>query len=307
MEPKIAVLLMAYGSPRNLDEVEPYFTDILAGRVPSPKALQELAGRYQAIGGASQLNQITGRQAAGVAQLLERRLPGRFEVLVGMKHWHPYISESVSQIQSMEISEAVGLVLAPHYSKKSIGEYESRILKAQVDLGWQLNLHMVDHWYEEPAFVELVAANLNEALEGWDRSDGATRVFFTAHSIPARIIAEGDPYAVELTDSASVFAKAAGIGDFQTGWQSASATNEPWLGPDILEELEDFRDSGGRRALIAPVGFVSDHLEVLFDVDIECVEKAKELGIELRRIASPNDDPRLIRALADVAMRYSGV
>jgi len=307
MESKIAVLLMAYGSPRTTEEVGPYFTDILGGRAPSSKALHELTSRYQAIGGTSQLNQITGRQAAGVASLLERRAPGRFEVLIGMKHWHPYISEAISQIQSMEINEVVGLVLAPHFSKKSIGEYESRIVKAQETLGWECDLRMVDHWFAEPVFVELLSANLNQALEGWDRNDGSTRVFFTAHSIPARIVAEGDPYADELAASAALFAKAAGITDFATGWQSASATPEPWLGPDILEVLEDFRDSGGRRALIAPVGFVSDHLEVLFDVDVECVQKARELGIELRRIPSPNDDPRLIRALANVAMRYSGV
>lgn len=300
-----AVLLMAYGSPRSTEEIEPYFTDIRGGRPPSEGALKTLVNRYQRIGG-SPLNEITQRQADVLAEDLHRRSPGTFEVFTGMKHWHPFIAETVREIAGRGIRKVTGLVLAPHYSAKSIGEYQKRILAARDAAGAQFELTMVPSWYAHPGFVELVASNLKEALVGWDTTDEETRVFFTAHSIPARIVEQGDPYADQLADSARVFANASGIGNFETGWQSASATGEPWLGPDILERLRQFRHEGGRRALIAPVGFVADHLEVLFDVDIECKELADEIGLELRRIASPNVDPRFIHSLADVVIGYSG-
>jgi ferrochelatase len=303
---RTAVLLMAYGSPRTPDEVEPYFTDIRGGRPPSPQVLKVLADRYERIGGKSPLNEITQEQAESLEELLEHEHPGDFAVFTGMKHWHPFISDTVAKIAAEDLQRVIGLVLAPHFSKKSIGEYEARILKARDAAGAGFDLTMVKSWYDEPAFVELVAANLTQALGDWDTADPGTCVFFTAHSIPARIVAEGDPYADQLAESAKVFAEAAGIANYTTGWQSESTTGEPWLGPDILDRLGTFAEEGGKRALIAPVGFVADHLEVLFDVDVECVERAQELGIELRRIPSPNADPRFIRALADIVMRYSG-
>ncbi len=302
---RTAVLLMAYGSPRTPDEVEPYFTDIRGGRPPSPQVLKVLADRYERIGGKSPLNEITQEQAESLEELLEHENAGNYAVFTGMKHWHPFIAETVAKIAEAGIDKVIALVLAPHFSKKSIGEYEARILKAREATGANFQLTMVKSWYDEPAFVDLVAANLTETLKGWDASDPNTCVFFTAHSIPARIVAEGDPYADQLADSAKVFANAAGIANYTTGWQSESTTGEPWLGPDILNRLETFAHEGGKRALIAPVGFVADHLEVLFDVDVECVEKAQELGIELRRIPSPNADQQFIRALADIVSRYS--
>jgi len=302
---RTAVLLMAYGSPRTPDEIEPYFTDIRGGRPPSPQVLKVLADRYERIGGKSPLNEITREQAESLEELLEHEHPGDFAVFTGMKHWHPFVADSVAKIVDAGITRVVGLVLAPHFSKKSIGEYEARILKARDALGADLRLTMVKSWYDEPAFVDLVAENLKQSLNGWDASSPDTCVFFTAHSIPARVVAEGDPYADQLADSAKVYAKAAGISNYTTGWQSESTTGEPWLGPDILVRLGTFAEQGGRRALIAPVGFVADHLEVLFDVDVECVERAAELGIELRRIPSPNADPRFVRALSDIVMRYS--
>lgn len=302
---RTAVLLMAYGSPRTPDEIEPYFTDIRGGRPPSPQVLKVLADRYERIGGKSPLNEITQEQAESLEELLEHEHPGDFAIFTGMKHWHPFVADSVARIVEAGIEKVVGLVLAPHFSKKSIGEYEARILKARDALGAGFDLTMVKSWYDEPAFVDLVARNLKGTLEGWDPAAPDTCVFFTAHSIPARIVAEGDPYADQLSDSAKVYAEAAGISNYATGWQSESTTGEPWLGPDILVRLGTFAEEGGRRALIAPVGFVADHLEVLFDVDVECVERAAELGIELRRIPSPNADPRFVRALADIVMRYS--
>lgn len=300
-----AVLLMAYGSPRTPDEVGPYFTDIRGGRPPSEGLLRELAERYARIGGTSPLNETTREQADGLQALLDAAHPGEYRVFTGMKHWHPYIAETIGRIAELGIKKVIAMVLAPHFSKKSIGEYEARILKAREATGASFDLTMVKSWYDEPSFVRLVAQNLTEALNGWDPADPGTCVFFTAHSIPARIVAEGDPYADQLADSARVFAEAAGIANFTTGWQSESTTGEPWLGPDILVRLSEFAGQGGKRAVVAPVGFVADHLEVLFDVDVECVERAQEVGLELRRINSPNADPRFIQALADVVMRYA--
>lgn len=297
------VLLMAYGSPRTPDEIEPYFTDIRGGRAPSPEALAELNSRYERIGH-SPLNEITARQAEELGRMLDERAPGRFAVFTGMKHWHPLIADAVERITSQGITTVIGLVLAPHYSAKSIGEYEQRIMRAARELGTEIDLHMVSSWYDQPSFVQLVADNLRSALDGWDPHDEDTRVFFTAHSIPARVVAEGDPYAAQLTHSAELYAEKAGLSRFETAWQSASHTGEPWLGPDILEALTTFTRQGGRRAVVAPVGFVSDHLEVLFDVDVECMELAAEIGLGLRRIPSPNADPRFIEALAEIVMGY---
>ena len=298
---KTAVLLMAYGSPRNSGEIEPYFTDIRGGRPPSAEALQKLNDRYAAVGGNSGLNQITERQAAALAQ----HLGPSFAVFIGMKHWHPFIRDAVDRIIDEGFEEIVGLVLAPHFSSKSIGEYETRI---QTALGaHEVRLTMVKSWYDEPAFVDLIAANLREAVEGAGAGGDEARVFFTAHSIPARIVEGGDPYREQLADSAKLYAEAANIGDYEIAWQSASATGEPWIGPDIVDSLELFGASGGKRAVIAPVGFVSDHLEILYDIDLEAKQGAEAIGIELRRIRSPNDDPRFIAALGNIVMRYAHI
>jgi protoporphyrin/coproporphyrin ferrochelatase len=297
------ILLMTYGSPRTLDEVEGYFTDIRGGRQPSPEAVEELSSRYARIGG-SPLPEITVRQA----QALESRLAGDAQggwgpvpVFVGMKHWHPFIAEAVDEIVSAGVDTLVGIALAPHYSRMSIGGYEDRVQAAREARGADFDLRMVRSWYREPAFVDFVAGRLLGTLEGWDASDPSTRVVFTAHSLPERILVWGDPYRDELLDSARMIAEAAGIGRWELAFQSASQTGEPWLGPDVLERLTALAGEGGRRAVVAPIGFTADHLEILFDVDVECMELAERLGLELRRLPSPNDDPGFIEVLAGIA------
>lgn len=292
------VLLMAYGGPRSLDEVEAYYTDIRGGRPPSPEAVEELKERYRRIGGASPLPEITRRQARALQAALEREEPGRFKTYVGMKHWHPFVRETVEQIAAEAVEHVIGLALTPHYSKMSVGGYEKRVIDARVAIGATFQFEMIPSWYDEPAFVDLVAANIHATLADW----GDARVFFTAHSLPERIVAEGDPYRDQLLDSSKLVADAAGIGDWELAFQSASATGEPWLRPDLLDRLEEFKAGGGRRALVAPIGFVADHLEVLYDVDVECAEKAAALGLDFRRIPSPNDDPRFIEALVRVVL-----
>ncbi|GAC1419766.1 MAG: ferrochelatase [Actinomycetota bacterium] len=303
-----AVMLMAYGSPRSLDEVGPYLQDIRGGRPVRDEAVAELTDRYRRAGCPSPLLEITKRQAAALAAVLG----DEYRVFAGMKHWHPYIKEAAGQIVAEGIDTVIGLALAPHYSKISIGGYEQRLRDAigaarghsmGAGAGSAAHVRMIDHWYEQPAFIQLVAKNIRAT--GWDFRDEATRVFFTAHSLPERILNEGDPYKDQLLASAKLIADAAGIAHWEFAFQSASATGEPWLGPDILQALEHCASRGGRRALVAPIGFVTDHLEILFDVDIECMEKAAELGIEVRRVPSPNDDPLLIEALAAAIREFA--
>lgn len=298
----IGVLLMAYGGPSSLDEVEPYYTDIRGGRRPSPEGLRGLVERYRAIGGASPLLDITRRQQEALGALLDSKEPGRFRTYVGMKHWHPYIAEAVGRAAADGVEALIGLVLAPHYSGMSIGGYEDRLIRAREEAGAGFQVRMVRSWHDDPAFVEFVAGNLTKTLEGWDPADRQTRVFFTAHSLPERILDAGDPYRDELVESSRLVAESAGVENWEFAFQSASETGEPWLGPDILDRLDAFASDGGGNAAVAPIGFVADHLEVLYDVDIECASRTRELGLELRRIPSPNDDPRFIDALAGIVV-----
>jgi ferrochelatase len=291
---------MTYGSPRTLDEVEGYYTDIRGGRRPSPEALEELTSRYERIGG-SPLPEITVRQARALESRLAGAAGGPVPVFVGMKHWHPFIAEAVDEIVAAGVDTLVGIALAPHYSRMSIGGYEDRVQAAKEARDADFDLRMVRSWYRDPAFVEFVTGRLRKVLDGWDTTDGSTRVFFTAHSLPERILATGDPYRDELLDSARLIAETAGVGGWEFAFQSASHTGEPWLGPDVLERLEAFAEEGGRRALVAPIGFTADHLEILFDVDVECRELAERLGLDLRRLPSPNDDPEFIEVLAGIA------
>lgn len=295
-----AVLCMAYGGPRSIEEVEDYYTDIRGGRKPSPEALDNLIARYERIGGLSPLPEITVRQAKALEAALELRRPGQYRTFVGMKHWHPFVREAVEQINDAGADRLVGLVLAPHYSKMSIGGYEQRIRAAQAATSARFDLDMIHSWYDHPSFVAFAAENLRAALGDWDPTDETTRVFFSAHSLPERILAEGDPYKDQLLASSALIAQAAGTPRWEFAFQSQSQTGEPWLGPDVLTSLTAFGAAGGKRAVVAPIGFVADHLEILFDVDIECQETAATLGIDLRRTPSPNDDPRFIEVLADV-------
>lgn len=267
-----AVLLMAYGSPRSPDEVGPYLKDIRGGREPSPEAVASLAQRYARIGGRSPLLDITARQA----QALERELG--IPVRIGMKHWHPYIAETVAQMTG--VTRLVGLALAPHYARMSIGGYEERLRAA----AGSIDVRMVRSWYDEPSFVEFWSRRLRETLGDWTEAC----VIFTAHSLP---VSEAEPYVDQLTESAKLVA---GGMHHEVAFQSVSNTGVPWLGPELQERLH------GERVVVAPIGFVSDHLEILYDIDVEAAEHAKRGGIELRRVPSPNDDPEFIRVLATV-------
>jgi ferrochelatase len=278
---------MAYGSPERPEDVPAYFSDIRGGRPVRQEAVDELVERYRRIGGTSPLNRITEAQRGGLAATTG--LP----VYVGMKHWTPWIAEAVEEALADGAERLVGLVLAPHYSRISIGGYRDRLERA---LGGRAGLRFIESWHDHEPYVELLA----ERVRGTD-----AHVVFTAHSLPERILAEGDPYRDQLLETARLVAERAGVSDWSFAFQSESPTGEPWLGPDVLVELESLHARGVRRVLVAPVGFVSDHLEILWDLDVEAREQAAELGLELDRIESLNADPAFVRALADLVEKAS--
>jgi ferrochelatase len=278
---------MAYGSPERLDDVPAYYADIRGGRPIAPENLADLVERYRRLGieDSSPLNAIT--EATRVA--LERALG--LPVYSGMKHWTPRIADAVDAALAGGADEIVGLVLAPHYSAMSIVGYRTQLEAALTD---RAQLSFVESWHDEPGFIELLA----ERVRGTD-----AHVVFTAHSLPARIIAAGDPYRDQLLETARLVAEAAGLTEWSFSFQSESPTGEPWLGPDILDHLEALHRQGVERVLVCPVGFVSDHLEIRWDLDVEASEKAGELGMQFGRIEMPNADPEFVRTLAGIVNR----
>jgi ferrochelatase len=285
---KTAVLLMAYGSPSRPEDIPAYYADIRGGRPASPEAIAELTKRYRRIGGASPLNEITERQRAALEA--ELNVP----VHVGMKHWHPSIRNAVDHAVADGARRIVGIVLAPHFSHMSVGEYQRRLEEA---CAGRVELTFIASYHTYEPFIELLADRVR---------DTDAHVVFTAHSLPARILDENDPYRDQLLETSSLVAERAGIESWSFAFQSASATGEPWLGPDVLEEMERLHAAGIRKVLVAPIGFVADHLEILWDIDVEAREKAAELGMDLDRIRSLNDDPAFIRILAGLASAESG-
>ena len=295
----LGILVMAYGTPSSIEDVEPYYTDIRGGRPPTPELLGELTARYKAIGGRSPLLEITQAQATGIAERIEDA-----QAFVGQKHAAPFIPDAIAAMNERGIDRAVGLVLAPHYSSMSIGDYERRARAAAEEIGWQGGLTVVRSWHLEPAFIELLAQRVRAALDSLSKDARAgTVVIFTAHSLPQKILEAGDPYADQLLETAEAVAIEAGLERWQVGWQSAGRTSVPWIGPDLLEIMVDLAAKDVPGVVVCPCGFVADHLEVLYDVDVEARNLARDLGMELARTASPNADPDFLDMLATVVRR----
>jgi ferrochelatase len=278
---KDAVILMAYGSPSRIEDVPAYLADIREGRPVSVHAVEELTERYRRIG-RSPLDDVTEAQRAA----LEREL--RVPVYVGMKHWRPRIAEAVESALAGGTERITGLVLAPHYSRLSIVGYRSRLEEA---LAGRAELEFVESWHDHPPFIDV----LSDRVRGTE-----AHVVFTAHSLPERILATADPYRDQLLKTSTLVAERAALEQWSFAFQSASATGEPWLGPDILEELSRLHAEGVRKVLICPVGFVSDHLEILWDLDVEARERANRLGLDVDRTESLNDDPAFVSSLASL-------
>ena len=304
-ETRTAVLLMAYGTPRSQDEILPYYTDIRRGRAPTDEQLADLTRRYDAIGGISPLTQRTEAQRDALQVALDASVPGRFHVALGLKHAPPTIEATVSELADAGFQRIVCLVLAPHYSSYSIGQYVDRARAAAEPRG--VVVTAIESWATDPAFVEFLARDLRRRL---DAMPANTKVLFTAHSLPQRIIDAGDPYPVELRATAEAVADAGGLGHWSTwaiAWQSAGRTPEPWIGPDILEVLRELGASeNADGALVCACGFVADHLEVLYDLDIEAAQLASSLGLAFDRTACVNDDPLVMAALARRVVEAAG-
>jgi protoporphyrin/coproporphyrin ferrochelatase len=286
-----AVVLMAYGSPDRIEDVPAYYTDIRGGQAVRPELLADLTERYRQLGieDSNPLNEITEQVRAALQA--ELSLP----VFTGMKHWRPRIADAAAAVLATGAGTIVGLVLAPHYSRLSVGGYREQLRDA---IAGRADVVFVESWHLEPGFVHLLA----------DRVRGATaHVVFTAHSLPARILAEGDPYETQLLETCRAVADAAGLCDSSFSYQSESHTGEPWLEPDILDHLGALHEQGVDDVLVCPIGFVADHLEIRWDIDIEAAEKAAELGMRLARIEMPNADSGFVATLATIVRRVLAV
>jgi protoporphyrin/coproporphyrin ferrochelatase len=294
------VLVMAYGTPTTPDDVEAYYTRIRHGRAPTPEQLADLQRRYNAIGGTSPLARRSADQVAGIAAALEQRVPGGFDLRFGSKYEPPLLETTAESFREDAFDVVVGLVLAPHSSSMSTDQYMSRAKEA---LGDEIDFLAIGAWWQFPGFLEIVAARVNAALSHIPNERRATTdVIFSAHSLPEKILATGDTYPEQLRESAERTAALAGVERWDVAWQSAGRTPDPWMGPDILQALRDKRALGVTDVVSCPIGFVSDHLEVLFDIDIEAQGVAHEVGLNLVRTASLNDDPTFMALLADVVL-----
>jgi ferrochelatase len=295
---------MAYGTPRTTAEIEPCYTDIRRGRPPTAEQLADLVARYDAIGGISPLAARTEAQRAGLEQSLEALAPGRYVVEIGLKHADPKIEATVDSLAERGLRRLVGVVLAPHDSAYSVGQYLDRMEAAADPHG--ITCAGVRSWATEPAFVEFIARDLATRLA---RAPARRRVVFTAHSLPERILRTGDPYPDELRATATAVAGRLGLtegDDWEIAWQSAGRTPEPWLGPDILERLDQLATEPVDGVIVSAVGFVADHLEVLYDLDIEAAAHAERLGLTFDRTACVNADPHVLGALAALVHLEAG-
>jgi ferrochelatase len=288
------VLIMAHGTPASPDEIAAFYTRIRRGRPPDAAQLAELEGRYRAIGGVSPLAERTRDQVAAVRAALERRTPGRYAVAFGAKHAEPLIETAAAELAAAGHAEVVGLVLTPHASSMGSQEYLDRAAK---ELG-ATPFVAIGAWYAQAGLIDLLASRVTAAL---DNARGRRRVIFTAHSLPERIRESGDTYPEQLAESAELVARSAGLDEWDVAWQSAGRTPEPWLGPDVRDVVRRLGAGGGTDAVVVcPIGFVADHLEVLYDLDVEVAHIAAESGLEYVRTASLNDDPAFIEVLADL-------
>jgi len=290
---------MAYGSPSSLEEVGDYLAQVRGGRGSSPDETEHLKQRYQRVGGQTPLLQITKSQADALQKkLVADGAPAR--VSFGMKHWHPFVEDVVEKISIDNPPILVGLALAPHYSKLSIGGYEDSVRRGLARKHSKIPFVMVKSWHTEPSLITALSTRVSNMLKEIAGS-GGTMVVFTAHSLPLRVVSDDDPYRAQLLETSQLVAREAGVTDWDFAFQSASGPTGTWLGPSLKEKISEFSNKGIRRILVCPVGFVSDHLEILYDLDVEARDYANSHGIALTRTLSLNDDPLFIEALAEVA------
>jgi len=296
MEKHPAVLLMAYGSPNSLDEVGEYLRQVRGGRSSTPEEIERLTERYRQVGGQTPLLKITLAQTKVLEEKLwSERLDSR--VYFGMKHWHPFIEDVVEKIVSDGASSIIGLALAPHYSKLSIGGYAGAVRRGLDRAGISVPFTMVESWHDQQSLINALSRRVRDGLQNFDEPSRAV-VLFTAHGLPKKFVQDGDPYWSQLQETSRLVADKSGIGSWDFAFQSAGHPIEAWMGPSIKEKIAELSGKGFRELLVCPVGFVSDHLEILYDLDIEAKGYAISLGARLERTASLNDDPEFIDAIA---------
>ncbi|PYZ98826.1 ferrochelatase [Alteribacter lacisalsi] len=302
MKEKYGLLVMAYGTPRSLDEVEPYYTHIRRGRKPSEEALNDLIERYEAIGGISPLAGITTEQTEKLEAELNRRFDDReFKAYQGLKHIDPFIEDAVHQMKEDGIKQAASIVLAPHYSTFSVKSYNGRAKEESASIDGP-EITSVDSWYDEPKFIDYWSKQVEKTIAGMPEAEREKAVvIFSAHSLPEKILKNGDPYPQQLEDTAKLIAEQAGVKNYAIGWQSEGNTPDPWIGPDVQDLTRDLHKEHGYESFVyCPVGFVADHLEVLYDNDYECKVVTDELGLNYYRPEMPNAKDEFIDCLATV-------
>lgn len=299
----IGVLIMAYGGPDSMEELPGYLADIRAGRPTTPAVLEEISNNYRLIGGKSPLLAFSAAQAEAVAAHLD---PERFKVYLGMRHWAPWIEDVVGQMIDDGITKAVSLVLAPHYSKLSVAKYQAKVADGLEMYRGQIEFDHISSYHDAPKLIQAFANRVQAGLEEWPESErDSVHVIFSAHSLPVRIMKMGDPYDAQLQETAELVAAAAGLSDAQWSWsyQSAGRSPEPWLGPQLEEYIPELAAQGKKNLISIPVGFVSDHVEILFDIDIEAQAVAREHGVRLVRPNALNNDPLFIETLAELVQQ----
>ena len=292
MDKHSAILLMAYGSPNSLDEVGEYLRQVRGGRSSTPEEIERLTERYRQVGGQTPLLKITLAQAKALEERLQsERLDS--PVYIGMKHWHPFIEDVVEKIVSDGSASIVGLALAPHYSRLSIGGYSDAVRRSLASIGRRVPFAMVESWHDQQSLISALSRRVRDGLGKFDDPDSAV-VLFTAHSLPKKFVADDDPYWSQLQETSQFV----GIRSWDFAFQSAGQPIESWMGPSIKEKIAELSGKGFRELLVCPVGFVSDHLEILYDLDIEAKSYAASLGTRLNRTGSLNVDPEFIDAIA---------
>ena len=298
------VLVMAYGGPASLDDIPGYLADIRHGR-PTPRAVvDEITENYRAIGGSSPLLAASRRQVESLAA----ELGEGFRCYLGMRHWSPWIEDVVGEMVEDGITDAVSVVLAPHFSALSVARYQQKVADGLELARGRIHFEHVASYHDAPGLVTAFAARVQEGLVRWPEEEhDRVHFVFSAHSLPERVLVSGDPYGDQCRETARLVAERAGLADDRWSWayQSAGRTPEPWAGPDLGEHLEDLAARGVRDVVSVPVGFVSDHVELLFDVDVRAAGIARELGMRLERPRALNDDPVFISALAAVVRARS--
>ncbi|WLR42856.1 ferrochelatase [Bacillus carboniphilus] len=303
---KMGLLVMAYGTPYNEEDIERYYTHIRRGRKPEAHHLEDLKERYQAIGGISPLAQITLDQAKGLEEYLnEQQDQIEFKMYLGLKHIEPFVEDAVEQMHKDGIEEAVSIVLAPHFSTFSVKSYNGRAKKAAEELGGP-SITCIESWYREPKFIQYWADKVKDTFSSMSKEEREKAVLIvSAHSLPEKIIANGDPYPDQLQETADLIAQSAGVKNYEIGWQSEGNTPDPWLGPDVQDLTRDLYEQKGYRSFVyTPVGFVADHLEVLYDNDYECKVVTDELGAAYYRPEMPNAKREFIDCLADIVLKH---